>query len=216
MNHEHRPHYFHFLFHRQFPISYLHQRHTHCPLPAKLLASFSTVERELSGGISDKAFDDNKDTVVTMPELTLQKKQRKSLTLILEFALGSTAASSIPTPAFEVSKQIILAAADVTLCWSIYALYYDEDLSVENIVELLKRAGIITSVGTVLVYTGARTTQGLADEMLNLTGIGTIVSGVIAGSSTALVGLAFLAWINNAWQQDQLLLEPIPEALPRN
>ena len=150
---------------------------------------------------------------MTMPELTLQKKQKKSLTLILEFALGSTAASSIPTPAFEVSKQIILAAADVTLCWSIYALYYDEDLSVENIVELLKRAGIITSVGTVLVYTGARTTQGLADEMLNLTGIGTIVSGVIAGSSTALVGLAFLAWINNAWQQDQLLLEPIPLAL---
>jgi len=170
------------------------------------------VERELSGDISDKAFDDNKDTVVTMPELTLQKKQRKSLALILEFALGSTAASSVPTPAFEVSKQIILAAADVTLCWNIYALYYDEDLSVENIVELLKRAGIVTSVGTVLVYTGARTTWGLADEVLNLSGIGTLVSGVIAGSSTALVGLAFLAWINNAWQQDQLLLAPIPIA----
>ena len=144
-----------------------------------------------------------------MPELTLQQKQRKSLTLILEFALGSTAASSVPTPAFEVSKQIVLAAADVTLCWKIYALYYDEDLSLENIVELLKRAGIITSVGSVLVYTGARTSQGLADEMLNLSGIGTLVSGVIAGSSTALVGLAFLAWVNNAWQQDQLLPAPV-------
>jgi hypothetical protein len=147
-----------------------------------------------------------------MPELTLQKKQKKSLTLILEFAVGSTAASSIPTPAFEVSKQIILAAADVTLCWRIYALYYDEELSIENIVELLQRAGIIASVGTVLVYTGARTSQGMADELLNLSGIGTLVSGLIAGSSTALVGLAFLAWINNAWQRDQFLLEPMPAA----
>ena len=179
-------------------------------LQINLLASFSMVECELSGEISDKSIDDNKDTVVTMSELTLQKKQRKSLALILEFALGSTAASSVPTPAFEVSKQIVLAAADVTLCWKIYALYYDEDLSIENIVELLKRAGIIASVGSVLLYTGARTGQGLADEVLNLSGIGTLVSGVIAGSSTTLVGLAFLAWINNAWQQDQLLPEPIP------
>ena len=147
-----------------------------------------------------------------MPELTLQKKQKKSLTLILEFACGSTAASSIPTPVFEVSKQIILAAADVTLCWRIYVLYYDEELSIENIVELLQRAGIIASVGTVLVYTGVRTSQGMADELLNLSGIGTLVSGLISGSSTALVGLAFLAWINNAWQRDQLLLEPMPAA----
>ena len=146
-----------------------------------------------------------------MPELTLQQKQSKSLAMILEFAMGSTAASSIPTPVFEVSKQLLLAAADVTLCWRIYALYYDEELSIDNIIELLQRAGIVTAVGSVLVYTGARTTQGFVDEALNVSGIGTLLSGIIAGSSTALVGLAFLAWINKSWQEDQLLLlERIP------
>ena len=143
-----------------------------------------------------------------MTRLTLKEKQKKSLKLIMEFAMGSTAASSIPTPVFEISKQIMLAGADLTLCWRIYAIYYDEELSMESLTELMKRAGILTSVGTALVYTGARATQGMMDETLNLSGIGTVVSGLIAGSSTAAVGLAFLAWVNNAWQQDQLLLEP--------
>ena len=144
-----------------------------------------------------------------MTSLTLKEKQKKSLKLIMEFAMGSTAASSIPTPVFEISKQIMLAGADLTLCWRIYAIYYDEELSMDSLTELMKRAGILTSVGTALVYTGARATQGMMDETLNLSGIGTVVSGLIAGSSTAAVGLAFLAWVNNAWQQDQLLLEPV-------
>ena len=143
-----------------------------------------------------------------MTNLTLKEKQKKSLKLIVEFALGSTAASSIPTPIFEISKQIMLAGADLTLCWRIYAIYYDEELSMESLTELMKRAGILTSVGTALVYTGARATQGVMDETLNLSGIGTVASGLMAGSSTAAVGLAFLAWANNAWQQDQLQLEP--------
>ena len=133
-----------------------------------------------------------------MTRLTLKEKQKKSLKLIMEFAMGSTAASSIPTPIFEISKQIMLAGADLTLCWRIYAIYYDEELSMESLTELMKRAGILTSVGTALVYTGARATQGMMDETLNLSGIGTVVSGLIAGSSTAAVGLAFLAWVNNA------------------
>jgi hypothetical protein len=147
-------------------------------------------------------------TEPSMNELTPEQKQRKSLALILEFAMGSTVASAIPTPVFEVSKQVALAATDVALCWRIYSLYYDKDLSVDSMIELLKRAGIVTAVGTVMIYTGARAAQGLVDESLNLTGIGTLVSGIIAGSSTAVVGLTFLAWINEIWQRDQLLLEP--------
>ena len=147
-------------------------------------------------------------TEPSMNELTPEQKKRNSLALILEFAMGSTVASAIPTPVFEVSKQVALAAADVALCWRIYSLYYDKDLSVDSMIELLKRAGIVTAVGTVMIYTGARAAQGLVDESLNLTGIGTLVSGIIAGSSTAVVGLTFLAWINEIWQRDQLLLEP--------
>ena len=55
----------------------------------------------------------------------------------MEFAMGSTAASSIPTPVFEISKQIVLAGADLTLCWRIYSLYYDEELNLKEIGQIL-------------------------------------------------------------------------------
>ena len=144
-----------------------------------------------------------------MNQLTIGQKQRKSLKLIVSYAMGSTTVSSIPTPIFEVSKQLVLSASDVILCWQIYSLYYEQELSVDSVVELLKRAGIIVAVGSVLVYTGARATQGIADEFLNLSIVGSLVSGLIAGSSTATVGLAFLVWVDQSWRREPGQLEAV-------
>ena len=63
-----------------------------------------------------------------MNQLTIGQKQRKSLKLIVSYAMGSTTVSSIPTPIFEVSKQLVLSASDVILCWQIYSLYYEQEL----------------------------------------------------------------------------------------
>ena len=98
-----------------------------------------------------------------MSELTLEQKQRRSLAIILEFAMGSTAASSIPTPVFEVPKQLMLTVADLTLCWRLYALYYDEELSKDSLLALINRAGIAPVAGGAIAYAGARTVQGIAD-----------------------------------------------------
>ena len=138
-----------------------------------------------------------------MSQLSIGEKQRKSLRLIFSYALGSTTISSIPTPIFEVSKQFVLSATDLKLCWRIYCLYYDERLSLASVGALLERAGLVVAVGSVLVYTGARATQGIADELLNLSIFGSLLSGVIAGSSTATVGFAFLFWVDRSWRREQ-------------
>ena len=152
--------------------------------------------------------------VEKLSQLTIGQKQRKSLSLIYSHALGSTTVSSIPTPIFEVSKQVVLSATDLILCWRIYCLYYEENLSLESVVALLERAGIVVAVGSVLVYTGARATQGIADEFLNLSIFGSLVSGVIAGSSTATVGLAFLFWVDRSWRREQEQPERIGQTAP--
>ena len=99
-----------------------------------------------------------------MSQPTLEQKQRHAIRLILEFALGSTAASSIPTPVFEVPKQFMLTVADLTLCWRLYALYYDEELSPDSLLALIRRAGIAPAAGVAVAYASARTAQGFADE----------------------------------------------------
>jgi uncharacterized protein (DUF697 family) len=138
-----------------------------------------------------------------MKQSAVAAKRRQALKLIAEFSFGSTSVSSLPTPLLEVPKQVVLTATDLTLCWRLYALYYDETLSLDSLLALLKRAGVITVVGGVSVYAGARSLQGMVDEALNLTIVGTIFSGFIAGSYTAGFGLAFLYWVDRCWQQDQ-------------
>ncbi len=138
-----------------------------------------------------------------MSDRTQKQKQRQGLRLIIEFSLGSTVASSIPTPVFEIPKQVALTAADLSLCWRLYALYFDEELSLDSLLALLKRAGVITAVGGAAVYASARAAQGIADEALNLTLVGSLFSGLLAGSYTALLGCAFLYWVERAWEQEQ-------------
>jgi hypothetical protein len=64
---------------------------------------------------------------------------------------------------------------------------------------------IVTVVGGALIYSGAKALQGLIDEGLNLTGVGTFVSGIITGATTATVGFAFLTWVHNNYAPAVLL-----------
>jgi hypothetical protein len=63
----------------------------------------------------------------------------------------------------------------------------------------------VTVVGGALIYSGAKALQGLIDEGLNLTGVGTFVSGIITGATTATVGFAFLTWVHNNYAPAVLL-----------
>jgi uncharacterized protein (DUF697 family) len=146
-----------------------------------------------------------------MTDLTLAQKRHHGLKLIAEFGLSSTLVSSISTPLLEVPKQVVLTASDLTLCWRLYALYYDRELSVDNLLALLRRAGIVTAVGGSVIYTGARATQGVIDEFLNLVLFGRVFSGLVAASYTTALGLAFLYWIDRAWRSDRSA--PLPEFL---
>lgn len=114
-------------------------------------------------------------------------------------ALGTAGASAAPTSMLELPKQGVIAAADLNMCIAIYAIWFDQRLSKEEMLDLLLDAGMATMASGLIIYGGVKVTEGLLAEAMNLLGpLGWAVSAVITGSVTCTVGFTFWAWCERA------------------
>jgi hypothetical protein len=72
---------------------------------------------------------------------------------------------------------------------SIYNIYFDDDIDVDGVREMLIEAGLVTAIGGGLAYGGVKATEAILAEMLNwVPVIGWITSGAITASVTLTVG----------------------------
>lgn len=125
--------------------------------------------------------------------LSLMKKRKSALWLIVPTATVTGGASGAPTPALELPKQLVVTAADVALLAGIYNVYFDEDIEPANMIELLMHSGMVIAVGGTVVYGGVKLTEVCLAEILNFVpGVGWLVSGMLTASVTATV--ATLWW----------------------
>ena len=114
-------------------------------------------------------------------------------------ALGTAGASAAPTSMLELPKQGVIAAADLNMCVAIYAIWFDQRLSKEEMIDLLLDAGMASMAGGLIIYGGVKITEGLLAEAMNLIGpLGWAVSAVITGTVTSTVGFTFWAWCERA------------------
>ena len=61
----------------------------------------------------------------------------------------------------------MVAAADIALLAGIYNVYFDEDVTPANVIEMLKDAGLLIAVGGGVVYGGVKLTEAGLAEVLN-------------------------------------------------
>jgi hypothetical protein len=119
----------------------------------------------------------------------LNKKRKKVLYALLGGAATTGVASGTPTPGLEAPKQAAIAIGDVVLMAGIYNIYFDDDMSVEGVKDMLLEAGLVTAVGGGLAYGGVKVTEAILAEVLNwVPVIGWVTSGVITASVTLTVG----------------------------
>lgn len=99
----------------------------------------------------------------------------------------------IPTPGWEVPKQAVVATADLVILAGIYNIYFDENVGVESIKDMLLEMGLVGASGGVLAYTSVKVTEGIIHEVLNwIPVIGWVAKGVITGSVTLTVASLWL------------------------
>lgn len=138
--------------------------------------------------------------------MNLQGKKRiEAILAIAGYAASGGAVSALPSPGAEMPKQFALTAADVGMYALIWKIYFEEDLSHKNLLEILGELGIVTigAVGT--AYIVAKVSTAILSEVNDWFGpVGWGIKAAIAGSLSGLFGLAWTLYCDNLYSQKEI------------
>ncbi len=124
----------------------------------------------------------------------LQKMRYDALIKIIQTMGGAALTGAVPTPTLELAKQLGISVADAWMCFDIYKTYFEKELTRQDLGRMLKTAGVIILGGGLAGYVGIRLAQALLNEILEEIPIAnSIISGIAFGSSTLIIGMAWLA-----------------------
>lgn len=133
-------------------------------------------------------------------ETNLENKRYDSLMKITRTMGGAALSGAVPTPTLEVAKQLGISIADAWMCFDIYKTYFDKDLSKQELARMLQTTGVIVLGGGLAGYVGIRLAQALLSEILEQIPIAnSIITGIAFGSSTFIIGLAWLAIVEQSY-----------------
>ncbi|MEP0871346.1 hypothetical protein NDA01_16180 [Trichocoleus desertorum AS-A10] len=122
----------------------------------------------------------------------LDKKRLDVALAIAGYAVGSGAAVAVPTFGGELPKQVLLSTSDVLMYTRIWKIYFEEDLSHSNLMEMLTQVGLVTVAATGVAYIVAKGSTAILKEFTNWLGpLGWGATAAIAGSLAALSGAAW-------------------------
>ncbi len=123
-----------------------------------------------------------------------EKKRYDSLIKITRTMGGAALSGAVPTPTLELAKQLGISIADAWMCFDIYKTYFGKDLSKRDLASMLQTTGVVVLGGGLAGYAGIRLAQALLSEILEQIPIAnSIITGIAFGSSTFIIGLAWLA-----------------------
>jgi hypothetical protein len=135
---------------------------------------------------------------------SLGKKRLEATLAIASYAIGSGTASAAPTPGGELPKQILLTASDILMYTTIWKIYFAEDLSQKQLVEILAELGLVTIAATGTAYVVSKASTALLKEITNWTGpLGWGLIAAIAGSLSGLFGVAWAIYCDQLYSQRQ-------------
>lgn len=130
----------------------------------------------------------------------LEKMRYDSLLKITRTMGGAALSGAVPTPTLELAKQLGISIADAWMCFDIYKTYFEKDLSKQDLGRMLQTSGVVVLGGGIAGYVGIRLAQALLSEILEEIPIAnSIITGIAFGSSTFIIGLAWLAIVEQSY-----------------
>ena len=127
-------------------------------------------------------------------EPDLQKMRYDCLLKITRTMGGVALSGAVQAPTLELAKQLGISITDAWMCFDIYRAYFGKDLSKNDLAKMFQTTGVIVLGGGIVGYVGIRLAQALLNEILERIPIANaVISGLAFGSSTFIIGLAWLA-----------------------
>ncbi len=138
-------------------------------------------------------------------ELDLQKMRYDSLIKITRAMGGAALSGAVPTPTLELAKQLGISIADAWMCFDIYKTYFEKDLSKQELSKMLQLSGVVILGGGLAGYVGIRLAQAVLSEILDQLPIAnSLITGIAFGSSTLIIGLAWLSIVEQSFFQQNI------------
>ncbi len=135
-------------------------------------------------------------------ETDLQKMRYDSLIKITRTMGGAALSGAVPTPTLEIAKQLGISIADAWMCFDIYKTYFGKDLSKQDLQRMLQTTAVVVLGGGIAGYVGIRLAQAVLSEILEEVPIAnSLVTGIAFGSSTFIIGLAWLSIVEQSYFQ---------------
>ncbi len=130
----------------------------------------------------------------------IEKMRYDALMKITRTMGGAALSGAVPTPTLEIAKALGISIADAWMCFDIYKTYFDKELSKGDLARMLRTTGVVVLGGGIAGYVGIRLAQALLSEILEPLPIAnSIITGIAFGSSTFIVGLAWLAIVEQSY-----------------
>lgn len=135
------------------------------------------------------------------------KKRIEAVLAIAGYAASGGAVSALPSPGVEMPKQFVLTAADIGMYTLIWKIYFEEDLSHKNLLEILAELGMVTIGAMGTAYVVAKVSTAILSEINDWFGpVGWGVKAAIAGSLSSLFGLAWMLYCDNLYLQKEVVI----------
>ncbi len=137
-------------------------------------------------------------------EADIQKKRYDAFLKITRTVGGAALSGAVPGPTLELAKQLGISIADAWMCFDLYRNYFDKELSSQDLAKMLQTTGVVVLGGGIAGYVGIRLAQAVLSEFLeNIPIANSIITAVAFGSSTLIIGFAWLAIV----EQQYFMLE---------
>ena len=128
----------------------------------------------------------------------LKKKRRQAWVLTFMASITTGVTAMPPTTGGEIPKQMVVSTADAMLFMRIYQIFFNEQLSRNNLIELLTPLGFVAAFGGSWAYVFFKIFQGLFDEVANFAGpFGWLFSGIMSAFMTFTLGMMWTSFLYN-------------------
>lgn len=132
---------------------------------------------------------------------SLHQKRKQVFIAILAAVFGSGVVTATPTPNLEISKQVFLTIANVAMCALVWNIYFDEELSKKDIISILLDLLVVTVISAFTAYITAKGITTLINDVTSWLGrMGWLVIGIMAGSSTSLLGIGWASYCDDLYR----------------
>ena len=123
----------------------------------------------------------------------LKNKKKQAFKMLVKPTMISFVNGVTPKPSLEIATEIATAIPDFRAFIQIWEIYFEKELSIEEIKAIFIKIGLAKSTGAIAVYTAIKISDGAINEIGNLLGpMGWLIEGTLSGSITIAAGYMWI------------------------